>query len=45
MTQFFLDISADLLLEIFESQIFEIIAISFLFVVGLSAFNLIKRAV
>lgn len=45
MTQYFLDISADLLLEIFERPIFEVIAISFLFVVGLSAFNLIKKAV
>lgn len=45
MTTYFLEVSADLLTEIFENPIFEVIAISFLFIVGLSIFNFVKRAV
>lgn len=45
MTSYYLDITADLLLEIFESPIFEVFAILFLFAVGISAFQMIKKSV
>lgn len=45
MLQYYLDFSASLFEEIFTNDLFELVPLIFLFVVGLSLLNLMKHSI
>lgn len=45
MSAFVLEITGHLFTVIFESPLFEVLAVTFLFVVGLSTFNMVKKSI
>ena len=43
MMSFLFSFAGDLMLDLFNNQLFEIVPLTFLFVIGLALFNMIKK--